>query len=47
VIVRDGATTLVRSPPLVLSHDEAEEIVAAVAGVLERTGTDGRVAPRT
>jgi putrescine aminotransferase len=42
VIVRDGATTLVLSPPLVMSREEADEVVAAIAGVLERTGTDGR-----
>jgi adenosylmethionine-8-amino-7-oxononanoate aminotransferase len=43
VIVRDGATTLVLSPPLVMTREEADEVVAAIAGVLERTGTDGRV----
>jgi PLP-dependent transaminase len=43
VIVRDGATTLVLSPPLVMSRAEADEVVAAITGVLERTGTDGRV----
>lgn len=46
VIVRDGATTIVLSPPLVLSHEEADEVVVAIAGVLERTGTDGHVATK-
>ena len=42
VIVRDGATTLVLSPPLVMTETEAEAVVEAVTSVLERTGTDGR-----
>jgi adenosylmethionine-8-amino-7-oxononanoate aminotransferase len=46
VIVRDGATTLVLSPPLVMSRDEADEVVAAIRTVLARTGVDGRVRPR-
>jgi adenosylmethionine-8-amino-7-oxononanoate aminotransferase len=46
VIVRDGATTLVLSPPLVMSTAEADEVVAAIRSVLERTGVDGRIAPR-
>jgi putrescine aminotransferase len=45
VIVRDGATTLALSPPLVVSHEQPDEVVAAISGVLERTGTDGHVAP--
>jgi adenosylmethionine-8-amino-7-oxononanoate aminotransferase len=43
VIVRDCAHTLVLSPPLVMSEEEAVEVVDAVRSVLERTSPDGSV----
>jgi adenosylmethionine-8-amino-7-oxononanoate aminotransferase len=46
VLVRDCDHTLVLSPPLVMTRDEAEEVVAAVRSVLERMSPDGSIAPR-
>ena len=46
VLVRDCEHTLVLSPPLVMTRDEAEEVVAAVRSVLERMSPDGSIAPR-
>jgi putrescine aminotransferase len=46
VLVRDCAHTLVLSPPLVMTRDEADEVVAAVHAVLERMAPDGSIAPR-
>jgi putrescine aminotransferase len=46
VLVRDCAHTLVLSPPLVMTREEADEVVAAVRGVLERMSSDGSIAPR-
>ncbi|MBM7774554.1 putrescine aminotransferase [Actinokineospora baliensis] len=43
VILRDYGPTLVLSPPLVLRRDEAERAVSAIAEVLGRLGTDGKV----
>jgi adenosylmethionine-8-amino-7-oxononanoate aminotransferase len=45
VLVRDCAHTLVMSPPLVMTEDEADEAVAGVRSVLERMSPDGSVAP--
>ena len=45
VIVRDCAHTLVLSPPLVLTREEATEVVTAVRSVLERMAPDGTIAP--
>ena len=45
VIVRDCAHNLVISPPLVMSREEADEVVAAMRSVLERTDPSGRIAP--
>jgi putrescine aminotransferase len=44
VIVRDCGHNLVMSPPLIMTTDEADQVVAALTNVLERTGPDGRVA---
>lgn len=44
VIVRNCAHSLVLSPPLVLSRDEADRIVDALRSVLERLAPDGSVA---
>ena len=44
VIVRDCAHSLVISPPLIISHGEADEVVDAVRSVLERTDPAGRIA---
>jgi adenosylmethionine-8-amino-7-oxononanoate aminotransferase len=44
VIVRNCAHNLVLSPPLVMTTDESDECVRAIRSVLERTGTDGRIA---
>ena len=46
VIVRDCAHNLVISPPLIMSREEADEVVDAMRSVLERTDAQGRVAPR-
>jgi putrescine aminotransferase len=46
VLVRDCAHTLVLSPPLVMTREEADEVVAAVRGVLERMSSDGSIASR-
>jgi putrescine aminotransferase len=47
VIVRDCVNeighSLVLSPPLVLSKDEARAIVAAISRTLQRTSADGTV----
>jgi PLP-dependent transaminase len=45
VLVRDCAHTLVLSPPLVMTRQEADEVVAAVRSVLERMTPDGTIAP--
>jgi len=44
VIVRNCAHNVVLSPPLVMSTEEIDRLVAALSSTLERTGTDGRVA---
>jgi putrescine aminotransferase len=48
VIVRDCANdvghSLVLSPPLTMSEEEARTVAAAIGAVLERTGADGRIA---
>ncbi len=41
--VNDRGHSLVLSPPLVLTKDEARQIAAAIANALQRTGTDGTV----
>jgi PLP-dependent transaminase len=47
VIIRNYANTLVLSPPLVLSPDEARRITSSVAEVLARVDVDsGRIAPQ-
>jgi adenosylmethionine-8-amino-7-oxononanoate aminotransferase len=46
VLVRDCDHTLVLSPPLVMTHSEADEVLAAVRSVLERMAPDGNIAPR-
>ena len=46
VIVRDCAHSLVISPPLIMSRQEADEVVDAMRSVLERTDPSGRIAPR-
>jgi PLP-dependent transaminase len=46
VIVRDCQHNLVISPPLVMSREEADEVVDAMRAVLERTDPSGRIAPR-
>jgi putrescine aminotransferase len=43
VIVRDCAHNLVLSPPLIMTHDEADQAALAIRSVLERTGPDGVV----
>ena len=43
VIVRDCAHNLVLSPPLIMTHEEADMAVAAMRSVLERTNLDGTV----
>ncbi len=45
VLVRDCAHPLVKSPPLMMTHDEATEAVAGVRSVLERMSPDGSAAP--
>ena len=47
VIVRDSGSSLVISPPLVMSREEAGEVIGAVRSVLERTDTGGQIAPAT
>jgi PLP-dependent transaminase len=44
VLVRDCAHTLVLSPPLVLTREDALQVVAAVRSVLERLAPDGTIA---
>jgi PLP-dependent transaminase len=44
VIVRDCAHNLVLSPPLVMTAEEAGEVVDAVASVVERLRPDGTIA---
>lgn len=46
VLVRDCDHTLVLSPPLVMTREEADEVVAAVQSVLERMSPDGSIAPQ-
>jgi putrescine aminotransferase len=46
VIVRNCGHSLVLSPPLVLTHAEADRIVDALRSVLERLSPDGSVAAR-
>jgi PLP-dependent transaminase len=43
VIVRDCAHNLVVSPPLIMTEEEADEVVAAMASVIERLDVDGRL----
>ena len=43
VIVRDCAHSLVISPPLIMSEDEADEVVAAMRTVLERMDPSGHI----
>ena len=45
VLVRDCGHSLVLSPPLVMSEDEAMEVVEAVRSVLARMAPDGSIAP--
>jgi adenosylmethionine-8-amino-7-oxononanoate aminotransferase len=44
VIVRDCQHNLVISPPLIMSREEADEVVEAMRSVLERTDPSGRIA---
>jgi adenosylmethionine-8-amino-7-oxononanoate aminotransferase len=44
VIVRDCAHNLVISPPLILSRQEADEIVGGMRSVLERVDATGQIA---
>ena len=44
VIIRNCAHNVVLSPPLVMTREEADECVAGIRTVLERTGVDGRIA---
>ncbi len=44
VIVRDCQHSLVLSPPLVMSREEADEVVDAMRAVLERIDVSGRIA---
>ena len=46
VIVRDCQHNLVISPPLIMSHEEADEVVEAMRSVLERTDPSGRIEER-
>jgi PLP-dependent transaminase len=43
VIVRDCAHNLVVSPPLIMTEEEADEVVVAMASVIERLDVDGRL----
>ena len=45
VIVRASGSTLVLSPPLVLTEEEADEVAAGLRSVLERTEPSGVVRP--
>ena len=45
VIVRDCGHNLVMSPPLIMTHDEARRVAAALRSVLVRTNVDGTVSP--
>jgi PLP-dependent transaminase len=44
VLVRACAHTLVLSPPLVLTREDAMQVVAAARSVLERMAPDGTIA---
>ncbi|MQA74344.1 MAG: aminotransferase class III-fold pyridoxal phosphate-dependent enzyme [Solirubrobacterales bacterium] len=46
VIVRDCQHNLVISPPLIMSREEADEVIEAMRSVLERTDASGRIGPR-
>ena len=46
VIVRDCEHNLVISPPLIMTREEADEVVEAMRSVLVRTTPDGQIAPR-
>ena len=46
VIVRDCQHNLVISPPLIMSREEADEVVEAMRSVLERTDPSGRIEER-
>jgi adenosylmethionine-8-amino-7-oxononanoate aminotransferase len=46
VIVRDCAHNLVISPPLVMTREEADEVVDAMRSVLDRTDPSGRIEER-
>jgi putrescine aminotransferase len=46
VIVRECAHNVVLSPPLIMSEDEAGEVVDAVRSVVERLQPDGSLAAR-
>jgi putrescine aminotransferase len=47
VIVRNCGHTLVLSPPLIMTEQEADEVAAAMRSVLERTEPSGLVRPRS
>lgn len=46
VIVRDCQHSVVISPPLIMTREEADEVVDAIGSVLERLDSDGKLAPR-
>jgi putrescine aminotransferase len=46
VIVRDCQHNVVISPPLIMSREEADEVVDGMRSVIERLDSDGRLAPR-
>lgn len=46
VIVRNCGHTLVLSPPLIMTEQEADEVAAAMRSVIERTEPSGVVRPR-
>jgi putrescine aminotransferase len=46
VIVRDCQHNLVISPPLIMSREEADQVVDGMHSVLERTDPSGRIAAR-
>lgn len=43
VIVRDSAHSLVLSPPLIMTEQEAKEAATAMRSVLERTTPTGEI----
>ena len=47
VIVRISDHNLVITPPLIMSHDEADEVVAAIRSVTERLQPSGEILPKT